>query len=55
MFVHGIVFAQNEGVILGFYKGLAPSVMKAAVSSMLMFGLYTRTHSALLAVFGDED
>ena len=43
---------QTEGLLVGFYKGLTPSVLKAALSSMLMFGLYDRTHAALLAATG---
>ena len=38
---------QNEGIVFGFYKGLAPSVVKSAVSSMLLFGLFDLMHVLL--------
>ncbi len=49
------VAPQNEGVVIGFYKGLVPSVAKASLSTMLLFGLFDLVHGALLAVASEAD
>ena len=35
-----VSLAQTEGVVLGFYKGLVPSMAKSSLSSAVTFSVY---------------